>query len=322
MQNKILTKCPIYLQITAEEIRQRKFLRRGLQLSIMVVGEMGTGKSTFINTLCDEDVIPVDEAHGKKQLSIDKYSTTIFEGGTKINLDIVLASGFGDSVDNSTCTSKIVKYIDDQFEAALKEECKIQRTHQFNDSRVHAAIYFIRPTGKGLRPLDIQCIKALSQRCNVIPVISKGDLLTEVEKAVNRKCIMRDLKKAEIPIYDFTASFEDIGEMLPGVNINDLIPMSIVSGTERKIIDDVEYKVRKLPHGIVRVDDPSHSDFLLLRTCLLGACLQDLKDTTEEIYYEKYRTEKLSEASKKSTLSSASPSLSKVKSKASGITAN
>ncbi len=322
MQSKILTKNHIYLQITAEEIRQRKFLRRGLQLSIMVVGEMGTGKSTFINTLCDEDVIPVDEAHGKKQLSIDKYSTTMFEGGTKINLDIVLASGFGDSVDNSTCTSKIVKYIDDQFEAALKEECKIQRTHQFSDSRVHAAIYFIRPTGKGLRPLDIQCMKALSQRCNVIPVISKGDLLTRVEKAVNRKCIMRDLKKAEIPIYDFTASFEDIGETLQDVNINDLIPMSIVSGTERKIIDNVEYKVRKLPHGIVRVDDPSHSDFLLLRTCLLGACLQDLKDTTEEIYYEKYRTEKLSEASKKSALGSASPSLSKVKSKASGITAN
>lgn len=283
---------------------------------------MGTGKSTFINTLCDEDVIPVDRAHGRDELSIENFNTTIFEGGTKINLDIVLASGFGDSVDNSTCTSKLVKYIDDQFEAALKEECKIQRTHQSNDTRVHASIYFIRPTGRGLRPLDIQCMRALSERCNVIPVISKGDLLTVEEKKENRECIMRDLRNAEIPIYDFTASFEDIGEMLPGVNIQDLIPMTIVSGTERKIIDNVEYKVRKLPHGIVRVDDPAHSDFLLLRTCLLGACLQDLKDMTEEVYYEKYRTKKLSEASKRTNLGSArSPSLSKVKSEASGITA-
>jgi len=293
-----------------------------LHLSILVVGEMGTGKSTFINTLCDEDVIPVDRAHGRDELSIENFNTTIFEGGTKINLDIVLASGFGDSVDNSTCTSKLVKYIDDQFEAALKEECKIQRTHQSNDTRVHASIYFIRPTGRGLRPLDIQCMRALSERCNVIPVISKGDLLTVEEKKENRECIMRDLRNAEIPIYDFTASFEDIGEMLPGVNIQDLIPMTIVSGTERKIIDNVEYKVRKLPHGIVRVDDPAHSDFLLLRTCLLGACLQDLKDMTEEVYYEKYRTKKLSEASKRTNLGSArSPSLSKVKSEASGITA-
>jgi len=283
---------------------------------------MGTGKSTFINTLCDEDVIPVDRAHGRDELSIENFNTTIFEGGTKINLDIVLASGFGDSVDNSTCTSKLVKYIDDQFEAALKEECKIQRTHQSNDTRVHASIYFIRPTGRGLRPLDIQCMRALSERCNVIPVISKGDLLTVEERKENRECIMRDLRNAEIPIYDFTASFEDIGEMLPGVNIQDLIPMTIVSGTERKIIDNVEYKVRKLPHGIVRVDDPAHSDFLLLRTCLLGACLQDLKDMTEEVYYEKYRTKKLSEASKRTNLGSArSPSLSKVKSEASGITA-
>lgn len=283
---------------------------------------MGTGKSTFINTLCDEDVIPVDRAHGRDELSIENFNTTIFEGGTKINLDIVLASGFGDSVDNSTCTSKLVKYIDDQFEAALKEECKILRTHQSNDTRVHASIYFIRPTGRGLRPLDIQCMRALSERCNVIPVISKGDLLTVEEKKENRECIMRDLRNAEIPIYDFTASFEDIGEMLPGVNIQDLIPMTIVSGTERKIIDNMEYKVRKLPHGIVRVDDPAHSDFLLLRTCLLGACLQDLKDMTEEVYYEKYRTKKLSEASKRTNLGSArSPSLSKVKSEASGITA-
>lgn len=165
-------------------------------------------------------------------------------------------------------------------------------------------------------------MRALSERCNVIPVISKGDLLTVEEKKENRECIMRDLRNAEIPIYDFTASFEDIGEMLPGVNIQDLIPMTIVSGTERKIIDNVEYKVRKLPHGIVRVDDPAHSDFLLLRTCLLGACLQDLKDMTEEVYYEKYRTKKLSEASKRTNLGSArSPSLSKVKSEASGITA-
>lgn len=293
-----------------------------MHLSILVVGEMGTGKSTFINTLCDEDVIPVDRAHGRDELSIENFNTTIFEGGTKINLDIVLASGFGDSVDNSTCTSKLVKYIDDQFEAALKEECKILRTHQSNDTRVHASIYFIRPTGRGLRPLDIQCMRALSERCNVIPVISKGDLLTVEERKENRECIMRDLRNAEIPIYDFTASFEDIGEMLPGVNIQDLIPMTIVSGTERKIIDNVEYKVRKLPHGIVRVDDPAHSDFLLLRTCLLGACLQDLKDMTEEVYYEKYRTKKLSEASKRTNLGSArSPSLSKVKSEASGITA-
>ena len=293
-----------------------------MHLSILVVGEMGTGKSTFINTLCDEDVIPVDRAHGRDELSIENFNTTIFEGGTKINLDIVLASGFGDSVDNSTCTSKLVKYIDDQFEAALKEECKILRTHQSNDTRVHASIYFIRPTGRGLRPLDIQCMRALSERCNVIPVISKGDLLTVEEKKENRECIMRDLRNAEIPNYDFTASFEDIGEMLPGVNIQDLIPMTIVSGTERKIIDNMEYKVRKLPHGIVRVDDPAHSDFLLLRTCLLGACLQDLKDMTEEVYYEKYRTKKLSEASKRTNLGSArSPSLSKVKSEASGITA-
>ncbi|VEU22643.1 DEKNAAC103616 [Brettanomyces naardenensis] len=257
---------------------------------------MGTGKSTFINTLCDEDVIPVNRAPPKDGMVIENNSATIFEGGTKINLDIVLASGFGDSIDNTDSTAKLVEYLEAQFEVALKEECKIQRSASFKDTRVHAALYFIRPTGKGLRPLDIQCLKAIGERCNVIPIISKGDLLTEEERALNKQLIMKNIRDSNIQVYDFSTCFEDIEEELPGLGAKNMVPFSIVSGTERKLIDNVEYKVRKLPHGIVKVDDPSHSDFLLLRTCLLGACLQDLKDTTHEIFYERYRTEKLSEA--------------------------
>ncbi|QPG73770.1 hypothetical protein FOA43_001084 [Brettanomyces nanus] len=266
----------------------------------MIIGETGTGKSTFINTLCDEDVIPPgNTSFNGEAMCIENHSATIFEGGTKINLDIVLTSGFGDSIDNTDSTAKLVDYLETQFELTLKEECRIQRTPHFKDTRVHAALYFIRPTGKGLRPLDIQCLKALSARCNVIPVISKGDLLTEEEKKLNKELILKHINAAGIELYDFSSCFEDIEEELPGFNLGQMVPFSIVSGTERKLIEEIEYKVRKLPHGIVRVDDPAHSDFPILRTCLLGACQQDLKDTTHDIYYERYRTKKLSEASQK-----------------------
>ncbi|KAG7856245.1 hypothetical protein KL939_003897 [Ogataea angusta] len=225
------------------------------------------------------------------------HSAKIYEGGTRIDLDVVMAPGFGDFIDNRDSTKCLTDYIESQFERVLNDECKIQRTPKATDTRIHAAIYFIRPTGKGLRELDIACMKELGKRCNVIPVISKADLLSEEEVALNRRLILRDLAKNRINTYDFSNCFSDIDEEDDESaisSVQDLVPFAIVSGTDRAIIDQVEYKVRRLPHGIVRVDDPAHSDYIVLRTCLLGACLQDLKDTTHGVYYEKYRTEKLS----------------------------
>ncbi|KAH3670655.1 hypothetical protein OGAPHI_001170 [Ogataea philodendri] len=271
----------------------KKFLKRGLQLSILVVGQTGTGKSTFVNTLCNEDIITTNRP-APADMSIESHSAKIYEGGTRIDLDVIMAPGFGDFIDNRDSTRCLTDYIESQFEKVLNDECKIQRTPKATDTRIHAAIYFIRPTGKGLRELDVYCMRELGKRCNVIPVISKADLLTDEELALNRGLILRDLARNKINTYDFSNCFSDIDDDEESTSVQDLIPFAIVSGTDRAIIDQVEYKVRKLPHGVVRVDDPLHSDYIVLRTCLLGACLQDLKDTTHGMFYEKYRTEKLS----------------------------
>lgn len=74
----------VYVKLTAEEIRQRKFLKRGLQLSILVLGQCGTGKSTFINTLCDEDVIATNRA-APAELLLEENTARIYEGGTQIS---------------------------------------------------------------------------------------------------------------------------------------------------------------------------------------------------------------------------------------------
>ncbi|GMG20811.1 unnamed protein product [Ambrosiozyma monospora] len=265
--------------LTAEEIRQRKFLKRGLFLNILVLGQTGTGKATFINTLCDEDIVATNRA-APSELNIEQHTAKIYEGGTQINLDITMIPGFGDFIDNKRATSVVIKHIETQFDNMLDEECKIQRSKKSRDSRIHAALYFIRPTGKGLRELDIHCLKLLSGRCNVIPIISKADLMTADECRLNKRLILRDIRNHGIKIYDFTMCFEDLeDEFFPG-RLSEIVPFAVVSGTDRMIIDKEEFKVRKLPHGVVRVDDPTHNDFLILRTCLLGASLQDLKETT------------------------------------------
>ena len=46
------------------------------------------------------------------------------------------------------------------------------------DLRVHVCLYFIRPTGHSLKPLDIEVMKRLSTRVNLIPVVAKADTLS------------------------------------------------------------------------------------------------------------------------------------------------
>lgn len=273
-------------------IRQRKFLKRGLHLSLLILGQCGTGKSTFINALCDEDIIPTNRS-APSELLLEEHNARIYEGGTQINLDVILAPGFGDFIDNNASIAKITEFIDTQFEKLLNEECRIQRNTKSKDTRIHATLYFIRPIGKGLRELDIEIMREVGKRCNLIPVISKSDLLTQEEKNINRELIMNDIKKHDIHIYDFSACFDDVDEA-ESEGIMELVPFAVVSGLERKIIDQAEHKVRTVAHGVIEIDNPEHSDFMLLRTCLLGACLQDLKDTTHNTFYENYRTIKLS----------------------------
>lgn len=262
-------------------------------MSILLLGESGAGKSTFVNTLCDEDIIPTNRST-PAELIIEEYHANLDEGGTRISLDITMCPGFGDYVNNEASTARVVKLVEGQFENVLNEECRINRNPKFKDTRIHAVLYFIRPTGKGLRELDIQCLQQLSRRCNIIPIMSKADFLTNDERKLNRELIMSDIKMNGITIYDFSSSFDDVDDSGEDTeSIMNLVPFSIISGTERKIIDQVEYKVRSSPHGVIRVDDPFHSDFLILRTCLLGACLQDLKETTHSVFYEKFRSEKL-----------------------------
>ena len=52
------------------------------------------------------------------------------------------------------------------------------------DNRVHACVYFIQPTGHALKPLDIEVMRRLHTKVNLIPVIAKADTLTDEEIAL------------------------------------------------------------------------------------------------------------------------------------------
>lgn len=65
----------------------------------------------------------------------------------------------------------------------MRQEQQPQRGEKL-DMRVHACLFFIRPTGHTLKPLDIEIMKRLGTRVNLIPIIAKADTLTPNDLAL------------------------------------------------------------------------------------------------------------------------------------------
>jgi len=106
-----------------------------------------------------------------------------------VRLTVIDTPGFGDYVNNRDSWQPIIEFLDDQHESYMLQEQQPQRKEKI-DLRVHACLYFIRPTGHTLKPLDIEVMKKLCTRVNLIPVVAKADTLSpqDLQKFKSRVC--------------------------------------------------------------------------------------------------------------------------------------
>ncbi|KAI9667156.1 MAG: hypothetical protein M1831_001333 [Alyxoria varia] len=288
----------------AIKIRRKKNVKKGIQFCLMVCGSSGTGRTTFVNTLCGKKVLEgkdaddADNAHLEEGVKIKPITVELEldEEGTRISLTIVDTPGFGDQIDNEQSFAEISGYLERQYDYILAEESRIKRNPRFRDNRVHVLLYFITPTGHGLRELDIELMKRLSPRVNVIPVIGKADSLTPAELAESKRLVMDDIEHYRIPVYNFPYDMEEDDEDTVEENgeLRSLMPFAIVGSEDTMEIGGRRVRARQYPWGVVEVDNPKHSDFLAIRSALLHSHLADLKEITHDFLYENYRTEKLS----------------------------
>jgi cell division control protein 12 len=112
-----------------------------------------------------------------------------------VRLTVIDTPGFGDYVNNRDSWMPIIEFLDDQHESYMLQEQQPRRVDKI-DLRVHACLYFIRPTGHTLKPLDIEVMKRLSSRVNLIPVVAKADTLSPADLArfKQRVCFSRSGK--------------------------------------------------------------------------------------------------------------------------------
>jgi len=151
-------------------------------------GESGLGKSTLVNTLFNTSLYPPKERKQPsldftpKTVNIQAISADIEENGVRLRLTVVDTPGFGDFVNNDDSWRPITENIEQRFDAYLDAENKVNRMN-IVDNRVHACVYFIQPTGHSLKPLDVEVMRRLHTKVNLIPVIAKADTLTDDEIA-------------------------------------------------------------------------------------------------------------------------------------------
>ncbi|GAA5881951.1 hypothetical protein JCM3774_002085 [Rhodotorula dairenensis] len=277
----------------------RRSIRKGFHFTAMVVGESGLGKSTLVNTLFNTPLYPKKDVpqphHDRPQtVAIESITADIEENGVKLRLTVVDTPGFGDFINNEDGWKPILDNIEARFDAYLEQENRVNR-QKMVDNRVHACLYFIEPTGHSLKPLDIEFMRRLHSRVNLIPVIAKSDTLTDDEVAQFKARILSDLAHHRIEIYQAPQyEMEDEETLAENEEIVRKIPFAVV-GSDKVVAtpDGRQVRGRLYPWGTVEVDNEEHCDFVKLRQMLVRTHMEELKEHTNGVLYEKYRSEKL-----------------------------
>lgn len=329
-------------------INYRKDAKKAIKFTFMTAGELGTGKSTFVNCLLNRRLVPhtyegskhsdtktlaftlahavalpntsilarnefdASTAHEEPGIALSETRVEILDDdNVRLHLNIIDTPGFGENLNNEMCFVEIENYLKQQFDLVLAEETRIRRNPRFVDTRVHVLLYFITPTGHGLRELDITCMKRLAKYVNVIPVIGRADSFTEAELKTFKRQIKLDIERFNVPVFQFDNFLDEYDEdedydlIQECKYLTDLQPFAIVASEQDFEVKDTltgetkTIKARQYPWGLVDVNNPKYSDFPVLKSVLLGSHLQDLKDLTHDFLYETYRTERLSKVTGK-----------------------
>ncbi|XP_054601652.1 septin-7 isoform X3 [Nothobranchius furzeri] len=143
-----------------------------------------------------------------------------------------------------------------------------------------------------LKPLDIEFMKRLHEKVNVIPLIAKADTMTPGECQQFKRQIMNEIHEHKIKIYDFPET-DDEEEMKMIRRIKDRLPLAVIGSNTIIEVNGKRARGRQYPWGVAEVENGEHCDFTILRNMLIRTHMQDLRDVTNNVHYENYRSRKL-----------------------------
>ncbi|XP_011337263.1 septin-2 isoform X3 [Ooceraea biroi] len=269
-----------------------KSVQNGFLFNILCIGETGLGKSTLMDSLFNTSFESTPSPHSLPSVKLKAHTYELQESNVRLKLTIVDTVGYGDQINKEDSFKAVVDYIDAQFEAYLQEELKIKRNlATYHDNRIHICLYFICPTGHGLKSIDLVCMKKLDSKVNVIPIIAKADTISKTELQKFKSKIISELQTNGIQIYQFPTDDESVADI--NVTMNTHVPFAVVGSTDFIRIGNKMMRSRQYPWGTVQVENESHCDFVKLREMLISTNMEDMREKTHCRHYELYRKRRL-----------------------------
>lgn len=266
---------------------------RTWKFNLMIVGEAREGKSTLVQALFRGKISP------SQCTNIDgltEYESLIEENKVMLRLRCIETSGFLPDYYKEKL-SPFVEHIEKQFEKYLIDE-RSKAEHLIDDTRIHCCIYLIPTNRDRLRPIDIDCMLALHDKVNLIPIIAKADSLPSAEALEQLKQnILDDFEKHKIRYYDFLAqtgeSDEETIECIKKAASK--FPFALVATDRCEESNGHKKWLLRKPTGIADIENEQHSDFVPFSKLLIKYCMLDLMDNTHCQHYAKYKTDIISD---------------------------
>lgn len=143
----------------------------------------------------------------------------------------------------------IIDFVESKCEEYLTAESRVHRK-AIPDTRVHSCLYFIAPSGHGLKPLDVEFMQRLCDKVNIIPVIAKADTMTPEEIQLFKKQILNEIAQHKIKIYDFPDPLEDDEEVKVLKQLRNRVPFAVVGANTVIEVDGKKVRGRRYPWGI------------------------------------------------------------------------
>ncbi|KAF9407834.1 hypothetical protein BGZ94_002549 [Podila epigama] len=204
---------------------------------LAVVGDSGVGKTSFARQFTEtlpevlsHDWEPLnlteDDDYPRTEVLVEKFSSTMMEipwdnmdADDEVparNLVFIDTPGYGSVVDAQTNFDMFMRYIGQTFDEKNK---KISPFTEVSNNELMRSLV----TGVGahkfidvcfylivhrLKPIDVEYMRLISEKANVVPIICKVDTQSEQEVIDLKVHILKTLKEQGVSIYTFRIDYE------------------------------------------------------------------------------------------------------------------
>ncbi|KAL7424191.1 hypothetical protein Q5752_001777 [Cryptotrichosporon argae] len=293
-------------------------------LNVVVAGQRGVGKSSFIHTLLRS--LDIDMPSSTRPTARPSLSTHVLES-PRLLLRLIDTPGLapaGPTADfeRERGMTGLLRMVEEKLAEVMREESKVVRRKDEGDELIHLVVYMldardiVKP-GKNIGTVEwtlpteeehtdeswdnnvaavptseLEAIRRLAVRANIVAVLGHADGLTITELEAARQAARRDLASVGMLGEEGDEADEEADASMTG---RPLTPASLfsVAPTYTFFAPDASSMSRKFPWGEASVLDPLHSDLVALRDAMLADKAEQLRETTREVLYERFRTERL-----------------------------